>query len=182
MARTTNRHSSIDLMPQSIQDEIKHLRVDLKFKIDVILEHLRQLGLTASRSALGRHVKSIDELARIAREANEIVNAIGGPDASARSDKLAEVNNQFAHALIYRLQLAALNDESVTVSSAEVLNTTRALSSLSTQRKNETERLRKDRQEQKKESAETARTAATAAGLSKETVEQIYQAVLGVEA
>lgn len=59
-AERVDRPSSIDRMPKDIQDEIYRLRFAEGRHLDEIIAHLRGMGAeTPSRTALGRHIKSL---------------------------------------------------------------------------------------------------------------------------
>ncbi len=65
------RRSSIEQLPEPLQEEVNRL-VRAGWKIDDIVEQLRSLGATVSRSAMGRYAKSARESMQVYREAQEV--------------------------------------------------------------------------------------------------------------
>lgn len=184
MARPRSRPSSIDRLDAKTKAMIRHLRIEEGWTLDEILERLMELGKPVSRSALGRHTRSIEEIGLIAREAVATAEAMKGLAEGERGEVLADINNQVMQSIIFRAQMAKMEGEGVELDPDEALAISRALSALAGARKNDADRRRKDREEAKKELLAAVSKAAQAkgSGLTKATVDEIYHAVLGVEA
>ncbi len=182
MKRLHSRPSSIDKLDPEIKRLISDLRIEHGWTIDQIREKLEELGKPVSRSALARHTKSIEDIGRELRHSREMAKALIESVDPGDEAKVASLNIELAHNSIMRLQTATEDGELVMLPPKEAMFITSAINNLVGAEGKLNEIRRKAKAEQKRESAEAARTAATSAGLSKETVDQIYQAVLGVEA
>tara|TARA_B000000460_G_C21481316_1_gene377159 strand:- start:26 stop:271 length:246 start_codon:yes stop_codon:yes gene_type:complete len=75
MPRKRDTPSSIDRLLPSIQELIGRLRREGR-TIDEIRAKLMELDVDVSRSALGRHVKSLADVQRRMRDSREIANAL----------------------------------------------------------------------------------------------------------
>lgn len=105
------RPSSIDQLEPEIRDEIGRLRGN-GHTLDEILAALRELDVThISRSALGRHVQSMDKVGAKLRHSRNIAEALvrqlGGEPAS----RSAQLNIELLHSAVLDLFLAAQNAE-----------------------------------------------------------------------
>jgi hypothetical protein len=183
------RPSTIDRLDPEIKDLIGKLRIDYGWTIDEILSRLRELGQgEVSRSALGRHVKSIEEVGAQLRHARETAQALVAQVGEGNEDRLTELNIELAQSMLLRL-FSATNDEGdgqpVTLGPMEIMLATKAIQQLTSARKSNTDlimRVRKEAEERAtKAAAGKARDAAKAKGLGKETADWIYREVLGVE-
>ncbi|MCX7586552.1 phage protein Gp27 family protein [Phenylobacterium sp. 58.2.17] len=185
MARQTP--SSIDRLPDEIRDMIADLRRQGR-TIDEILEALRPLDVEVSRSALGRHVKSLaqvgDQLRRAETMAKFVVEKFGDePD-----ERIGRANMRILQgALLELLTEERLDDDGqpVTLSAEEAKSISLSLQRLVSAQRTDADRAMKMRAEAR---AEAAREAATAVekvakregGLSKETVDAIKAEILGI--
>lgn len=105
------RPSSIDQLEPEIRDEIGRLRGN-GHTLDEILAALRELDVThISRSALGRHVQSMEKVGAKLRHSRNIAEALvrqlGGEPAS----RSAQLNIELLHSAVLDLFLAAQNAE-----------------------------------------------------------------------
>ncbi|ATI11057.1 MULTISPECIES: DUF3486 family protein [Acetobacter] len=105
------RPSSIDQLEPEIRDEIGRLRGN-GHTLDEILAALRELDVThISRSALGRHVQSMEKIGAKLRHSRNIAEALvrqlGGEPAS----RSAQLNIELLHSAVLDLFLAAQNAE-----------------------------------------------------------------------
>lgn len=181
--RAARRHrpSSIDKLDPEIKRLISDLRLEHGWSIDQIKAKLDDLAQPVSRSALARHTKSIEEIGRDLRHSREMAKALIESVDPGDEAKVASLNIELAHSSLLRLQTATEGGELVTLDPKEAMFVSSAINNLVGAGGKLAEIRRKAKAEQKRESAETAKTAATAAGLSKSVVDQIYNAVLGVE-
>lgn len=187
MARATvrrNRPSTVDRLDPEMRELIGKLRIDFGWTIDEILEKLRELGQgDISRSALGRHVKSIEEVGAQLRHSREVANALIGQLGGAPEDRVADLNIELMHSMILRL-VTATNDagdgEPVILGPEETMFMARSLQALAGARKTNVEMIVKTREAATKEAAKKAQSAARSKGLGKETADFIYDQVLGV--
>jgi hypothetical protein len=175
-----HRPSSIDRLNPEIKDLIGKLRIDLGWTIDEILARLRELGQgDVSRSALGRHVKSIEEVGAQLRESREIAMALVAQVGDAPEDKTAELNIELMHGMVLRMLTAGDGEGDPEAT----LQLAKSLQSLASARKTNADTIFKIRKEAEdratKEAAKKAAGAARAQGLSTETVNAIRHAILG---
>lgn len=178
------RPSSVDRLDPQIKDMIGKLRIDQGWTIDEILQKLKALDANVSRSALGRHVKSLEEIGAQLRHSREVANALVAQLGEAPEDKTAELNIELMHSMVLRL-LTATNDEGdgqpIVLDAEQQMFMARTLQSLAGARKTNREMIRKEREEATKEAAKKAVDAAKSKGLSGDTIDFIRQAVLGSE-
>ena len=178
--------SSIDLLPPETRETIGQLLLRHKRTIDQVVEYLASEGYEISRSAVGRHRKSIKVIGERLRKSREIARAIAETHGDEDEVRTADLNQELLHDLLFRTITAEEDDVPIQYAPKDVMLLSVAASNIAAARKTDAERRRKDREEaEKKErerNAETAKGAAVAAGLSKDTVDAIYHAVLGVAA
>ncbi len=181
--RKRHRPSSIDRLDGEVRDLINKLRVDHGWTIDEIHDRLKSMGQTVSRSALGRHVRSIADMGAEIRETQVYAEALAREAGNANQGQLLDLNAQFLQANMFRLMLAEKDGEGVQLSPKEAKEFSEALRNLALMRKTEQDVLEKAEKRASeratKEAAEKAVTAARSKGLSKDTVDAIRFAVLG---
>ena len=189
MAPPSRRHrpSSIDRLDPEIKDMIGKLRIDRGWTIDEIRAQLEKLlgeEHLPSRSALGRHVKSLEEIGAQLRHSREIAQALVAQVGDAPEDRVADLNIELMHSMILRL-VTATNDEGdgqpVVLDPEQTMFMARSLQALAGARKMNVDTILKARDAATKEAAKKAGAAAKTKGLGKETVDFIVNAVLGVE-
>jgi hypothetical protein len=178
------RPSTIDRLDPEVKDLIGKLRIEHGWSIDEILQKLRQLGQgEVSRSALGRHVKSLEEIGAQLRHSREVAQALVAQVGDAPEDRVADLNIELMHSMILRL-VTATNDEGdgqpILLGPEETMFMARSLQALAGAKKTNTDMVLKVRVEATKKAAEKASAAVKARGLGKETADWIYQEVLGV--
>ncbi|RYY25227.1 MAG: DUF3486 family protein [Sphingomonadales bacterium] len=188
MTRARHRPSSIDRLNPEIKDLIGKLRIDFGWTIDEILSRLRELGQgEVSRSALGRHVKSIEEVGAQLRLARETAQALVSQVGEGNEDRITELNLELAQAGILRI-LTATDDEGdgqpVTLGPKEMALVTKAIQQAAGARKTNTELILRTRQEAAKAAAKAVDDFAKdkSAGLTKETVDEIKKRIMGIAA
>jgi hypothetical protein len=181
--RGRRRPSSVDRLDPKIKELIGTLRIDHGWTIDEIRERLVQLvGDSApSRSALGRHVKSVEEIGAELRHSREIANALTQQLGDAPEDKTAELTIELMHSMVLRLLTTTKDGEPLLLDPESAMQLGRTLSSLAGARKTNQEMIRKQRDEATKEAAKKAVSAAKSKGIGADTVEFIRKAVLGSE-
>lgn len=180
MARLTK----IDRLPPSIKDEIGTLR-RAGHTIDQILAHLRALGVDSiSRTGLGEHVKSIDEIGQEMRRERAMAEALVAGLGEVTDDKLARLNVELAQGAVMKLQLG-LRERGSDLDPAELELATRAMKNLSTTAKTDVERIEKIEAraaaKAKREAADAAGAAMTERGMKRETIDAIKARILGVK-
>lgn len=180
------RLSSIDALPEEIQAEIGRLRQNGR-TIDEILGHLRALdGIRPpSRSALGRHIREIDEVGQHIRQTRQAALALKRDmEDGASSAATAEINIEMLHTAMFKLQMAALNGEAI--DAASILPLARALDHLGRASKSNVDVLitaeRRAAERARTEAATAVETIAKERGISGATIEAIKAGIFGVRA
>lgn len=191
MAQKRNRPSTIDRLLPDLQALIGQLRNQGR-TIEEIRLKLLELDVEVSRSALGRHVKSMAEAQVTMQRSRQLAEALVKEFGAEPDDKMARLNIELAHGLLMRLMLATHVDEEtgeaapIVLSPEDAMFVARAVQSLASASKTTEDRIEKRiekaRAEERNKAAENAATAARSKGLSKETVEAIRFAVLGSDA
>ncbi|WP_215762843.1 DUF3486 family protein [Acetobacter sp. P1H12_c] len=101
------RPSSIDQLEPEIREEIGRLRGG-GHTIDEILAALRELGAEdISRSALGRHVKNMEQIGAKLRHSRNIAEALVRQLGDAPASRSAQLNIELLHSVILDLNLAS---------------------------------------------------------------------------
>ena len=103
--------SSIDKLDQEVRELIGKLRMDHGWTIDEILKRLQDMGQSVSRSALGRHVRTLQDVAAEMREAQAMATALARETGDADQSRMLDVNAQLLQANMFKLLLAANEDD-----------------------------------------------------------------------
>jgi hypothetical protein len=176
--------SSIDRLPPEVRDSIAGLRRQGR-TLDEILDHLKALDVEVSRSALGRHVKSLAEIGEDMRRADAMSRFIVERFGEETDDRVGRANMRILQGAIMGLVTARRegeDGEEVTLSAGEVKELSLALQRLTTSQRMDTERQIKLQREFAVKAAQAVKQAAGEKGLSAETADFIMQKVLGVGA
>ena len=187
MAAKKHTPSSIDKLPKEVREKINRLRIDRGWTIDELLAELDKLGHPEiSRSALGRHVRSLAEVTEQMRETQAMAEALAREVGNASQSDLLDANAQMLQGHLLRLMMASADGEAVQLSAKEAKDTADAIRSITLARKSDLEVIGKAEeraaQKAREEAAEEAVTEARSRGLSGDMVEGIRRAVLGTEA
>lgn len=179
------RPSTIDRLPPEIREEIGRLRTRGR-TIDEILGKLRELDVDVSRSALGRHVKQLDQIGEELRRSRAIAEQLVERLGDAPESRTARLNIELMHSLVLKC-LVGEDGAVVELDGKEAMFIATALQKLAQASKQDVEREQKIREAVKAEIA--ARAASTAkdagsemkrAGLSAATIEKIETEILGI--
>lgn len=185
--RRKNTPSSIDRLDPEIRALIGQLRVDRGWTIDEIRARLIEMGQqdVPSRSALGRHVRSLAEVSADLRESQVYAEALAREAGSKGGGQLLDMNAQLLGANMFKLMLAGREGEGVQLSSKEAKEFSEALRNLALTRKTELDVIEKAEKraadKATKAAAESVTRAARSKGLSKDMVDAMRHAVLGSE-
>lgn len=179
------RASTIKRLPREIKDAIASLR-DSGKTIDEILGHIKSMAddIDVSRSAMGRHIKEIDEIAKEIRQQREIAIAISKDIGAKTQGELARGNIELLQSLIMRA--AGASSSSGKFDAKELMFFAKAVSDLSKGAKLDIDSQiviakEKARIEATEKAADVAVKEAKRQGLSAETVNAIKSRILGVE-
>ncbi|PAL25489.1 phage protein Gp27 family protein [Sphingopyxis sp. GW247-27LB] len=107
---TRHRPSSIDKLDFEVRELIGKLRMDHGWTIDEIRQRLLDMGQSVSRSALGRHVRTLEDISAEMREAQAMATALAREVGDADQSRMLDVNAQLLQANMFKLMLAA-NEE-----------------------------------------------------------------------
>lgn len=183
-----NTPSTIDRLLPDIQDLIKDLRAKGR-TIDEIRAKLFELDVDVSRSALGRHVKSLADMQARMRDSHAMAQALAQQHGDKPVNDLANANFQLMHSLVMQTMTAAEVDPEtgeampVTFNAQEAMFLAKSLQSLASAQKANQDRLVKAQEEAREEERRRAvgrvEEAAKQQGFSKDMVTAIRHAVLG---
>ncbi len=184
--RKPARHtpSSIDKLDQEVRELIGKLRMDHGWTIDEILQRLQDMGQSVSRSALGRHVRTLQDISAEMREAQAMATALAREVGDADQSRMLDVNAQLLQANMFKLMLAAneQDGEGVTLKASEAKAFADALRSIALTRKTDMDLLERTEKraadKARLEAADAAKGAAKAKGLDADTANFIYDSVL----
>ncbi len=183
--RKKHTPSSIDRLDPEIRALIGELRIDKGWTIDEIRARLTEMGQmdVPSRSALGRHVRSLAEVSADLRESQVYAEALAREAGGKGGAQLLDMNAQLLGANMFKLMLAEKDGEGIQLSPKDAKDFADALRSIALTRKTELDVIEKAEkraaEKATKAAAESAVKVARAKGLSKDTVDAIRFAVLG---
>jgi hypothetical protein len=188
MGKQRNRPSTVDQLPPEVRDQINRLRLDHGWTIDQLMEKLAELGQgQVSRSAMGRHVRDLAQVADKMRRSREITESLAR--MSDRADnKMLRGTIELLNSILLEVSLAEEEGEDgeprpVRFNPLEVKALAQTAEALARTEKVDQDRLEKaEKRAAAKATADAAKNAAAAAraqGLSKDGVAAIRHAVLG---
>lgn len=186
------RPSSIDKLPGEVRDAIGRLREQGR-TLDEILAHLKQLDVEVSRSALGRHVKSMEKVGERIRRSRAIAEALVRPLGEADEGKTTRLNIELVQGAILDVLMrsaeaqdteAAEGEENGSLDAMGTMLLAKGLEHLTKAQRHDVELIQKIEEraaaKAKREAAQAVETAAREKGLSRETVAAIKASVFGV--
>ncbi len=184
--RRKHRPSTVDRLDPEIRELIGKLRVDQGWTIDEIRDQLIKMGQGhVSRSALGRHVRTIEDVSADMRETRAYAEALAREVGNSDQSRMLDLNSQLLQANMFKLMLAAKDGEGVQLGPKDAKDFADALRSIALTRKTDMDVVEKAEkraaEKATKEAAEKAVTVARSKGLSRDTVEAIRFAVLGAD-
>ncbi len=181
------RRSSIERLPEKIRQKITALR-DQNHTIDEILAALDTLNVDVSRSALGRHVKKMDQVAAQMRKSRTLAEAIGRQFGDKETSKVARTNIEILHSLLMKIMIGPDDsDEEVVLDPKEAMFAATTLEKLAKASKLDldtqiTAAVEEARQSALEKAADDAADEARERGLSPDTVQAIRSSILGIGA
>lgn len=184
--KARHRPSTIDTLDPEIRKLIAELRIDRGWTIDDIRDRLIAMGQSVSRSALGRHIRSIADVGAEMRETQIYAEALARELGGDSSEDLIQLNSQILSTIMFKLAVSEKDGEGIMFSTKEAKEFSEALRNIALMRKTQQEVIARAEAEATKRAtaaaAENATKAARSKGLSKETVDAIRHAVLGSDA
>lgn len=189
-----SRPSSIDRLPSEIREAIGRLRQRGR-TLDEILDHLRGLEIEVSRSALGRHVQSMEKVGERLRRSRAVSEALVRQLGDAPESQTARLNIELLHSFLYDF-LASAEDAAEGEDAklaAEALKNPKAMALFAeaTERLTKASRHNADFVQKveeraaargKRDAAKAAEQTAREQGLSADTIARIKASILGVKA
>jgi len=185
----TRRPSTIDKLPRELRELIGRQRED-GHSIDQIRDKLLELDADVSRSALGRHVKTLAEVGERMRRSRVMAEALTAKFGDEPDHSVSRLNFELMHGMVFEMLMAAGGSEDdgeegedgkpVVLDAKQVRAMAGALKDLEIAQRSATERTLKLRTEFAKEAAAKVDSVGKARGLTAETVEALKHAVLGV--
>lgn len=178
-----HRPSTIDKLGKSLREEVDRLRVDEGKSIDEIVAHLKTMGAKVSRSAVGRHVLPLEDVAQRIRELRAVSEEYFKVAGDGDDAKIAKLNRQLLQGAITRITMRADDDDGdVTLSAKEAEQLARTMGHLSRSQKTDTDRILTERKEAAKETAQKASKNAEAVlkktpGITKETIAAVRHVI-----
>lgn len=94
--------SSIDRLPEEIRESIAGLRRDGR-TINEIMDHLKALQVEVSRSAVGRHVKSMAQIGEEMRRADAMAQFVAKEFGQDADDRVGRANMRILQGAILEL-------------------------------------------------------------------------------
>lgn len=173
--------SSIDRLPDEVKSSIAGLRRQGR-TIDEILDHLRQLDVDVSRSALGRHVKSLAEIGEQLRRSETMAKFIVDRFGEETDERVGRANMRILQGALLEILTEDRVDEDgqpITLSAKEAKELALSLQRLVAAQRMDAEREIRMRAEFAKSAAAAAEKAMKAQGMGADTIELIRNAVLG---
>jgi hypothetical protein len=186
------RPSTIDRLPGQVRELIGKLRQDRGLTIDEILDHLRQLDVEVSRSALGRHVKGLAKMGERLRRSRAMAEGLARQLGDAPGDQVARVNIELLHSFIAEaFEAAEAQEDEAGQDIAAALRNPKgaALFAEAIERLTKASRHNQEFVEKiearaaaraKQDAAKSAEAAGRERGLSAETIAAIKANILGV--
>lgn len=179
--RPPHRPSSIDRLPADVKRMIMDLRIEHGLTIDQIRERLLVEGQNVSRSALARHTRTMEDVAEDIRRAKETAKAVSSQSEHGDDDAMYRLNMELLNVELYRFFTAVregkpLEHGALMAAGVTMDKLTAALARLQQiadrAEKRATEKLMKTVEGMAKKGG---------AGLTREAVDAIRHAVLGVD-
>ncbi len=175
--------SKVKGLAPALKAELDRLLREDRFTLDEVLAHLRQLAKDPaelpSRSSVGRYAQTIKALGDRMRRSQEIADRLVAECGPQIADgKGFPILVQGFQSLVFDLMANMAEGETLDPENLSFL--ARAISSVASAQKTDTDRALKVRQETAKQAASKAEAVGKARGVSAETIAEIRTAVLGV--
>lgn len=176
--------STIKRLPPAVQELIGELRREGR-TIDEILGKLGELRAAGahdqeiSRSALGRHVKEIEQLGRELRESKVIADALVAGLGDEPENRVTRLNIQLAHNVLFKLFRAATTGEA-TMDAEEAMFAASSIQKLTAAAKSDADLTMKLQAEADRKAVAAMETAAKRQGLSADMIAAIKRDFLGI--
>lgn len=179
------RKSTIKQLPADIRAELDRLLAEGRVTIDEIVVHLKKLGASVSRSAVGRYSQKFEDVSRKMREAREVSAAFAQELGDLKNDEVGRQLTEMLRTVIFNVLLPKVSNEEAAVKPSDLMLMAKAIKDLSSANKLSADlelKIRKEAAEQAKEEAIKGVIAAGKKnGLSKEVLDAMKRGVFGLE-
>jgi len=169
-------------LPKDLREELDRRIVDGSLTVDDVWAWLKGEGVEVGRSSVHRHIQSVEETAAQMREARETASALVGqlgPDAA--EGKIGQLLIEIVQNIAFKIAREKLtNPDGPGIGMEELMFLTSSVQKLASAQKTDQDRIARIRADALKSAAAAAEEAAKSKGYSKDTVEFIKNAVLGV--
>lgn len=176
------RRSSIDQLPEEIRTAANDA-VKRGATIDQIVDLLRDMGASVSRTAAGRFSQKYAALAARQREMLDIAKTYAAEFGETDTDQ-GRLMIQLLHTIITRAVMPIAAGDKIELDEKALANLARAVKDAMTAAKTDVDRVVKIREQAAKETREKAAAAAQkvarAAGATPETLKSIWEEIMGV--
>jgi len=176
-----SKPSSIDRLPDEVRSQIGQLRRNGR-TIDEIMDHLRQLDVEVSRSALGRHVKSLAEIGEQLRRSETMAKFIVDKFGEESDERVGRANMRILQGALLEILTEDRVDEEgqpISLSAKEAKELSLSLQRLVSAQRMDTERELRMKAEFALTAANAAEKAMKQQGMGAETIDFVRRAVLG---
>lgn len=185
--RSKRQPSTIDRLAPELRETIARLRREGR-TVTEIHDHLQQLDAGVSRSAIGRHVKTMAEIGEEMRRAEQMARFVVEEFGEDADERVGRANMRILQGAILELLTERPTDEEtgevIRLGPEEAKALTLSLQRLISSQRMDADRALKMKAEAKREAAQQAAAAVDkvtrAEGLSKATADQIRATILGV--
>lgn len=178
------RRSTIERLPAEVRELIGKLR-DGGRTIDEILAKLQELDVDVARSTLGRHIKSLDQIAERIRRSRDVADALVRRVGEAGENKQLRLNVELMHSIIMDIFSGGEDGQPISLGPEDAMFLARSLRDLANASKTDTEHVLKIREAAEREAKAAAVKAvekvAREAGLSAETLQRCRAEILGIK-
>lgn len=189
MASRKHQPSSIDRLPEEIRDQIADLRQRRGKTIDEIMTHLALMNVEVSRSAVGRHVKSMAEIGESLRKSQAMAKFVVEEFGGETDDRVGRANIALLQGALLEIITERPTDDDgapITLGAEEAKAISLSLQRLISSQRMDADRqlrLRKDaREEMAKEAAAVVdNIAKREGGLTRDTIAAIKAEILGIK-
>lgn len=180
-----SKPSTIERLPDEVRKLIAELR-DRGHTIDEILAHLAAMSVEVSRSAMGRHVKKMEQVTADIRRSRQVAEAVARSFGDKETSQVAKTNIEILHTIMMKSMIGNDEQGEVVLDAKEAMFLATALEKLSKASKSDFDmQLQVAREEERTATLNKAVDAvgkvAKQNGLSVDTVNAIKQTILGVD-
>lgn len=174
------RKSSITRLDPRIQQAVGELIRDGRATIDEILERIKEMGGEASRSAVGRHVKSAHQAMKQWTQMKELHTIWAGKLKDEPDSDMSRLLLEIMKTLAFKTMADLGDDSAAAASPMDLMLLGKMLDHVTRAQKISVDQALKLRKEFATEAADVAVEEAQKAGASEELIETIKRRIMGI--